>query len=335
MMYIFKKIGLGLLLLLAVTACGAYHDGELPLERVTPPIDRHVAAVGVYSPEAVLQGQIGTVALTAPTGVVIDQFGNLFIIDSGNRRIIKLDSRWQLVNDFRVPGEGFSWLNGLGQAAVSKSGELYIADTWSRSIVHLDGLLRPLPTISLPDVGQFSSPDFAGRLGVGTPSGVAFSNLGELFIVDRQNNVIFRFESFGQTLIGEGFGQPGALLDPHGIAVDQWGTLFVCDSGNRRIAVYDATGRFQRAFGGGLLRYPIGVALDQAQNIYVVDRERLSVVIFDPSGKFISELTDFGQPVGALSDPIGVALDIKGRLIIADTGNNRIVICYRKSKSAP
>lgn len=275
----------------------------------------------------VIRGQIGSAELKEPTAVVPDLFGNLFIVDSGQRRILKLDPQFRLLAEFRVPGEGFSLFNGLGYAAATHAGEVFVGDTWARQVWHLDGLLRPLEPVE----PRYATADsvFQG------PGGVAADESGLLTVADPANSVIFRIDVFGQKRVGEPFGHPGNLSSPAGLALDRWGNLFISDAGNRRIAVYDPGGRFIRDFGGRVLDTPAGIAVDPARRVWVADRRRNSIVVFDPEGGVLTEQSDFGQLGGQLSKPTGLALDLRGKVYIADTDNNRLVICQIARETAP
>ena len=148
-----------------------------------------------------------------------------------------------------------------------------------------------------------------------------------------------------------GAGGDGQLNQPTGAAVDAQGNVYVADALNHRIAVFDSKGAFVRAIGSkgsgdGQFYEPHAVAIDADGSIYVADTWNARIVKLKPDGSFVkawgSGNDDLGEgrratmtqgttegnnanPLGFFG-PRGIALDGKGNLYIADTGNKRIVV---------
>ncbi len=155
------------------------------------------------------------------------------------------------------------------------------------------------------------------------------------------------------TLTGPYADQP--LLTPREIAVGPDGSRVIADTGNHRIVVLDAAGNFARAFGSvcqlyqdssscidpdgdgplelgdGQFNEPWGVAVDDAANIYVSDTWNGRVQVFDSGGSFLRKWGSYNTTDGQLGDayalfgPRGLAVDSGGNVLVADTGNKRIV----------
>jgi sugar lactone lactonase YvrE len=149
---------------------------------------------------------------------------------------------------------------------------------------------------------------------------------------------------------GEAEGE-GLLNQPTGVGVDAQGNVYVADTQNHRIAVFDPQGGFVRAIGSqgpgeGQFYEPRGVAIDADGSIYVADTWNARIVKLSPDGAFVkawgSGAEDLGEgrratmtqgttqgnaanPLGFFG-PRGIALDGKGNVYIADTGNKRIVV---------
>ncbi|MEZ4620121.1 MAG: NHL repeat-containing protein [Caldilineaceae bacterium] len=83
--------------------------------------------------------------------------------------------------------------------------------------------------------------------------------------------------------------------------------------------------------GDGQFNEPWGVAIDQAGRIYVSDTWNGRVQVFDSDGKFVEKWGTFNTTNGELADayalfgPRGIAIDMEGNVLVADTGNKRVI----------
>lgn len=148
----------------------------------------------------------------------------------------------------------------------------------------------------------------------------------------------------------QAIGGPAQLTNPIGVAVDSQGTVYVADTFNHRIQVFNSEGALERTIGGfgkgeNQFYEPRGVAVDADNNLYVADTWNARVVKIGPDGEWLAtwgvgeeersgrSFTDTGgtqagnaaKPLG-LYGPRGVAVDAQGNVYIADTGNKRIVV---------
>jgi uncharacterized protein (TIGR03663 family) len=144
----------------------------------------------------------------------------------------------------------------------------------------------------------------------------------------RQVNAL---SSWGQA--GSGDGQ---LRAPKGMAIDAEGNIYVADSQNNRIQVFDANGVFLRQFGSegtdaGQFKEPWGVAVAANGDIYVADTWNHRIQAFDRQGKPLFMWGTFGEvseamgPGNVLYGPRDIAFDAQGFLYVTDTGNKRVV----------
>ena len=301
-----------------------------------------------------------------PTGVAVDGAGNLYIADTSNQRIRKVDSTGTIIT---IAGTGTSGFSGDGgdavQAqfnfpygvAVDSAGNLYIADSSNQRIRKIDS------TGTITTMAGTGTSGFSGDGGdavqaqLNYPNGVAVDSAGNLYIADRNNQRIRKIDSTGTitTMAGTGEGDFGGdggpaiqaqLSFPVGVAVDSAGNLYIADTSNQRVRKIDSTGTITtiagteygfsgdgRAATEAQLQFPHGVAVDSAGNLYIADSGNQRIRRVDSTGTITTIAGtgegDFGGDGGPaiqaqLKNPHGVAVDSAGNLYIADTNNQRI-----------
>jgi DNA-binding beta-propeller fold protein YncE len=164
------------------------------------------------------------------------------------------------------------------------------------------------------------------------PSDLAVAPGGDIYLVDGLNNRIivvdrnghWRFE-FG----GYGKGS-GRFNRPLGIDISGDGTVFVADSGNARIQVFDPGGRFIRMFSvrspsDRQTPEPVDVAASGLEHfIYVSDNDNHKVKVFDGAGALRFEWGGFGEEFGRFRYPAIMALNDYNELLIVDVLNTRV-----------
>jgi len=230
--------------------------------------------------------------LYSPMAVVIDASGNLFIADSDNERVRKVDTNGVI---WTVAGDGDYGFDGDGGAAtntslwlpvavaVDGSDNLYIADEGNQRVrkVGTDGIISTVAGSGVEGYSGDNGPAIAA--GLYYPDGVAVDGYGDIFISDYFTNRIRRVAPNGiiTTLAGNGTaGETGdggaaasAELDgPAGLGLDGAGNVFVCDSGSNRV---------REIVLSGVLTLP-GVTLSEGGSYQVVIRS--------PSGSVTSQV---------------------------------------------
>ena len=130
----------------------------------------------------------------------------------------------------------------------------------------------------------------------------------------------------------EGSG-PGELSEPRGLASDTRGNLYVADTKNNRIQVFDGNGQPLRQFGSagngdGQFKEPCGVFVDPDGSIWVADTWNQRIAHLGPEGQWLGSI---GGPDNGFFGPRAVLVS-RGFLYVADTGNKRIVRYDLKGK---
>ncbi len=259
--------------------------------------------------------------LVRPYGVAVGGEG---------RRIYVADPGLGAVHAFDLESGSYSLLRGgrkqplhtpIG-VAVDGSGRLLVSDAEAGLIL----VFSPKRRL------QFC---FGREQGLQRPTGLAAA--GErLYVADTASHRVlaYRLQAGGAEplfqLGGRG-GAAGQFNYPVDLAVSADGQLYVNDSLNFRVQVFDARGKWLRSVGrpgdsSGCFQRSKGLALDGEGNLYVVDALFDTVQVFDPQGRF---LLNFGRPGAAEGEfwlPSGLARDPQDRLYVVDSYNHRVQI---------
>ncbi|NOT24447.1 MAG: hypothetical protein HOP22_17225 [Nitrospiraceae bacterium] len=247
--------------------------------------------------------------------VAVDVEGNVFVADSFNNRIRRVDARTGMITTVAGVGhQGFSGdgdlateakLDSPGGVALDSMGNILIADTFNhrvRIVDHRTGIISTLVGCGIQ--GSDGDDGLAIRAQLSEPTGISVDPAGSLLIVDTGNHrirLVAKATSLISTLVGTGTpgfsGDGGAgtaaqLNGPTAVATDGEGRVLIADTFNNRVRRLDIrTGRIATIAGTG------------AQG-------------FGGDGALASK--------AELMEPSGVAVDAKGNILIADTFNNRI-----------
>ena len=108
--------------------------------------------------------------------------------------------------------------------------------------------------------------------------------------------------------------------NPSAVAADGSGNIYVADTNNDRVQVYDSGTNYVATL-PGLIKSPRGVALDDSGNIYVADPEFDAVRVFDSGRNALPAIS-----VAAFASPNAVAVDGAGNVYVSDAGAGRVII---------
>ena len=251
-------------------------------------------------------------ALQNPFGVTVDAAGNLFIADTVNWRIRKVNTNGIITT---VAGNGTNFFSGDGGAATNAGmhpasvaldavGNLFIADNGNYRIrkVNTNGIITT--------VAGNGNQSFSGDGGAATnaalnaPISVAVDSNGNLFIADANNNRVRKVDTNGiittvagnGTLDYSGAGDGGVatnagVASPYGVVVDVLGNLFIADANDSRIRKVNTNGIITTVAGsantgfsgdGGAatrawLANPFGVTVDTSGDLFIADNSNFRI----------------------------------------------------------
>jgi DNA-binding beta-propeller fold protein YncE len=280
------------------------------------------------------------------SGLAVDQRSpssppTVYVADQGLNRVVRftLDLATLLpagAPAFSDPGLGL--LRPQGIALDPGGTRVYVADDQNDRIAVLDPQ-------SLALIGQTGSHG-TGPGQFDAPYDVAVDSQQHLYVADNLNNRVdvFDAQSLGFLGVFGGFGRTPGLFSiargVGGLSDDPLGGVAVADTANNRIQVFAADGTLTAAWGiagrsAGYFARPRGVAFAPDGGIAVADSFNYRIARIDSDGTFggqlglISTFNGYateGSAAGQFSLPAAVAYDSLGNTVVADTGNDRVVV---------
>jgi sugar lactone lactonase YvrE len=273
-------------------------------------------------------GPATSATLNRPFGIAYDAAGNLYIADSKNFVIRKVDTAGKIST---FAGNGTQWVSGS------------------------DG-----------DNGPALSAEFSN------PEGVAVDASGNVYVADRDENVVRKIDTTGTITLfagssngysgygGDGGPATSATLDePIGIAFDPTGNLYIADSLNEVVRQVDTSGNIHTFAGTGApgysgdggaatsakLQRPIGVAADAAGNIYIADNDNYVFRVVN-SSKVISTFAGTGTlgntcPAGSapttctFASAAAIVASPSGDIYLSDAQSGSIFVVDNAGKTYP
>ena len=294
--------------------------------------------------------------LNLPHGVAVDGLGNVYIADSGNHRVRKVDAAGTIstfvgTDSSNVGDYGpATWarLENPGGVAVDGQGNVYIADSGNDRVRKVDaaGTITTLAGTGVKGYSGDGGPATHARLD--NPRGVAVDGQGNVYIADSGNDRVRKVDAAGTitNFAGGGGGweegEPatwGALSDPMSVAVDGQGNVYIADTGNHRVRKVDAAGTITSLPADTYRHRLTDVEVDGQGNVYIsvsryynygsisrVDKMDVGGTITRFAGNNRRGYSGDGAPAtrARLSYPGGVAVDGQGNVYIADSDNYRV-----------
>ncbi len=167
------------------------------------------------------------------------------------------------------------------------------------------------------------------------PSGLAVDRGADrVYVADAGKHQVLAYSTRDGALVstlGKRGGEPGEFNYPTNLSVDAQGHLYVADTLNFRIQVFDREGKVLHVFGElgdspGRLNRPKGVAVDSEGHIYVADSSFNNFQMFDQEGQLLLFVGKGGSLAGEFSLPAGLYIDDQDRIYVADQGNSRVQV---------
>lgn len=264
--------------------------------------------------------------LSEPCDVAASADGRLYVADTGHKTVKVFDINGDYLFQFGTRGKGAGQF--LAPAGIAVSGDrVYVAD----------GLIMKVEIFDLSGkyIGALITRDVKNTYGAMRPVGLCVDGNNNVYLTDIFNHRVVKFGGTGQVALtfGKPGNGPGELYYPNDIAVDSEGYIYVSDSNNSRIQVFEQSGKPYKVYDSKSADLNInlsitrGVTVDSKGLLYIADaaQGRIFVVKLSknkPEPLFSIDSSGENDP---LKRPNGVT-SYHNKFIVADTGNNRLVV---------
>ena len=265
----------------------------------------------------------GSLTLGSPSGIAVDNVGNLYLADSDNHRIYKLSppageaSGWTLDQTYGDGTAGFVDSDAANNAQFDHPTGLtydatrnciFVADELNHRIRRIDCDDDAVTTVAGSGVAGFADADNATEGQFLFPTGLAiFGNT--LYVADRGNHRIRAFDVVsgglstvagdGNAALLDGAGNTARFNNPTDVTVNSAGNILVADRDNHCIRLVDLVsgnvtllagsedaeaGNLDGSSTEAMFSSPSGLAVDSADNLYVADRDNHLIRFVEPDG---------------------------------------------------
>jgi len=289
------------------------------------------------------------------SGIAIDADDNIFVADGDNYRVLRYDdtlAEWVVFAGistedgsdnarFAYPSDVALSLDGFGNLQ-----NVYVSDTDNSRVQKFSSAGVYQSTLGVTGV-----PYLTDTTHIYDPQGVAVAPDGSMYVTESSGNRLLKFNAAGvqQWTVGEpgigGYylGRAGGGGLQGNPAIDAGGRIYVADSDNNRVQIFNSNGTYNNTIGGnwgygtykfrcmgGVAISPVTAAGAVAGDIFVVDRCNQRVQVYTSARVYKATLGVTNEQ-GSDSDhfrwPWGVAVDSLGNIYVGDSNNYRVQKC--------
>jgi len=292
----------------------------------------------------------------APTQVLADQKGNLYVLDTALHQLFKFDEQGKYIPDhFDAAVIEQPWVPS--SLAMGYGGELWVYYSWQgkkkKKAPAPPGKLVIYNSDGTPAVGWTGTTEPLTACFQDNAEEVAFPSIGlialdiedNLIIVDQKEGVLTKCDRNGKLLHQWGKAEEHKIIkdisryktvtDPQGMAVDMFGYIYVADTGGHGIQKYydgEWIGGWPNVKGKKphFFNSPHGLAVDSKAYVYVADTKNHRIKKYTSVGQKLltywgKKKAKKGKNYGEFNSPMGVAVNWDStNIYVADTGNKRI-----------
>lgn len=262
--------------------------------------------------------------MIGPYGIAFDSRGLAYVADQRVGAVFIFNPETRETQLIRNGYEAhFGWINGL---AIDDDDRLFVSDARMHRVL----IFNPKHELE----SQITE-------GLVDPVGMAIDTENRfLYVVDTQQDQVIVYDADTLKLlrrIGTGgknhfLTTPGDFGAPQGVALDKDGDVYVTDTLNNRVEIFDADGNFISTFGKngdgpGSFARPKGIAIDADGHIWVADEVQDRLQVFNRDGQLLTYIGQgHGELPGQFKTLIGVAIDKQNRVFTTEQLPGRLQI---------
>lgn len=259
--------------------------------------------------------------LAEPYGMAVDSRGSLYVADQKVGAIFIFNTETREVELIRNKTHAhFVRIIGL---ALDDNDRLFVSDPGLRHILVFNSAHKAEDVIT----DGLVSP---GAMAIDRENRqlyVSDIELDQVLVYDADSLKLIR--KIGTTGHNHELTTPGDFAKPTGLAVDSDGNLYVADTLNNRIEVFDADGKFISTFGKagdgpGYFARPKGVAIDSDDHVWVADGMQDRVQVFNKEAQLLIAFGGHGLLPGQFQGLVGIATDKNNRVFTSEIFPGRV-----------
>jgi sugar lactone lactonase YvrE len=255
-----------------------------------------------------------------PQFIAVDDDGNSYVTDLGNKRVQKFSSSGEFVTTWgqsgKLSGE-FHYPSGI----VVNDSFVYVVDHDLHTIQKFS-----LNGTFVDQWGGFGIHDGEFKY----PYGIAIDSENYVYVVDTGNQRIQKFTPDGDFVLSfgsSGMG-PGQFLTAIGIGIDENNDVYVTDKGNRKIDKFDSDGILIKSMPFRGLNYvfsPEGITIDSDGKMFVVNSANNRILYLEQDDDlYLNTFEKLGPYPSTFTVPTDIALGINGELLVVDSASHKI-----------
>jgi sugar lactone lactonase YvrE len=254
-------------------------------------------------------------SLIQPYGIAVDSKGAVYIADQKVGAIFIFDTETHDVD--MIKNSVHAHLGRIIGLAMDDNDRLFVSDPGLRHVIIFNKEHKAEDVITE---------------GVVSPGGLALDTRNRLlYVADAELDQILVYDADTLKLVRKmgtagrkhELTSPGDFSKPAGVAVDPEGNLYVADTWNNRIQIFDADGNFISSFGKagdgpGYFSRPKGVAIDGDGHVWVADGMQDRVQVFTKEGQLLISFGGHGLLPGQFQGLVAIAIDKRNRVFTTE-----------------
>lgn len=260
-------------------------------------------------------------SLMRPVSVAVTQTGRVLVADAGLFRVMQFTESGIEASALGGPAAGARFETPR-DIAVGPSLTVYVlmGDAVERRVDRYDLAGNPAGTFL-----QLSSSQNPALLS--DPRAIASDVEGDIYVSDAERDHVSVYGPAAEPrfTIGSYGTVEGSFIDPWGVAVDGIrDRLYVADTGNERIQVFDQVRGFRGSIPLERGSRPAGLDVDSRGRLWVADEGHGRVLAFDETGRLLLSSDGSRYGSGAFGGPQDIAVSRDGTIFVADTAKARV-----------